>query len=178
MMLDDRFVLVVRRCAEDDVIKREPARAADENHAEQEKHERRKLERLAERKEAVLAVHDKNRPGEDGDLHERNQAREQAEGEQRAADEMGQGDVVQQGRRNEPRFIRARKQVHEEVRANVADKQKAAGKEAEAEVDADAVEPEFAARFRPRHEIVELLHNRLLIRVDAGGRRVRPVTTN
>jgi hypothetical protein len=43
-------------------------------------------------------VHDKNRPGEDGDLHERNQAREQAEGEQRAADEMGQGSSERESR--------------------------------------------------------------------------------
>lgn len=137
--------------AERHVVERELACARDREEHEQEEHERGELQRLAQREEPVRPVHEEHRAGEDRNLCERRNAREESEHQQQAADKMRDHHIVHQESRAEPRrgLPGPFEEIHDIAGRGVRDHQQAAGKQAEAEVNANAIEPVFAMRVRP-----------------------------
>ena len=102
------------------VVHRDRAGAADGEGHQQEQHEGGELQRLAAAHEAFPAVHEQ-RAGEDRDLHPGGDAGEQADRKHETADEMGEGDVVQQEHRDDPRKLLLLQQRRHELGAGVGD---------------------------------------------------------
>ena len=143
------------------VVHRQGAGAADGEDDQQHEHQGGELQRLPAVHEALPAM-DQDGAGQDGDLHPSGDAGQQADGEHQAAHEMGEGDVVEQGRPHEPRELQARHQLAHELGPGVGDDDDAADEKAQAEIDADAIEPDLGMGFRPVDELTQLFHGNSL----------------